>query len=178
MTDDARPNPDALLASLNSKARRRVAESSRSSLGCVPVWARPTRCCRRRAKLAQGVEVVAGVVETHGRAESNGLLEGIRFCRVQIPYRGTTLEEMDLDAILTWRPSLGSSMSSRTPTRPAVVIQNATRTCSSCSMRGLTFIRRSTFSTSRVGMHRPTDYRNYGARNRPRSILTRPMKLH
>ena len=58
-------------------------------------------------KRAQGVEVVAGIVETHGRKETVALLEGVPVLpRTQVPYRGAMLEEMDLDAILVWHPQL------------------------------------------------------------------------
>src|SRR5262245_26168017 len=54
-----------------------------------------------------GREVVIGLVETHGRVETEALLEGLPIVpRAQIEYRGTTLEEMDLDAILLWHPQL------------------------------------------------------------------------
>jgi two-component system sensor histidine kinase KdpD len=60
-----------------------------------------------RQKQAEGCEVVVGIVETHGRKETEALLEGMPIMpRVQIDYRGTTLTEMDLDAILTWHPGL------------------------------------------------------------------------
>src|SRR6202022_3307799 len=58
-------------------------------------------------KLQQGTEVVIGVVETHGRKETEALTEGMPIMpRMKIEYRGTTLNEMDLDAILTWHPGL------------------------------------------------------------------------
>jgi two-component system sensor histidine kinase KdpD len=60
-----------------------------------------------RQKQAEGCEVVVGIVETHGRKETEALLEGTPIMpRLQIEYRGTTLTEMDLDAILTWHPEL------------------------------------------------------------------------
>jgi len=60
-----------------------------------------------RQKQAEGCEVVVGVVETHGRKETEALLEGMPIMpRTQVEYRGTTLNEMDLDAILTWHPGL------------------------------------------------------------------------
>ena len=50
---------------------------------------------------------MVGIVETHGRKETEALLEGMPIMpRTQIEYRGTKLEEMDLDAILTWHPGL------------------------------------------------------------------------
>src|SRR5580704_7987732 len=60
-----------------------------------------------RQKQAEGCEVVVGIVETHGRKETEALLEGMPIMpRMQVEYRGTKLEEMDLDAILTWHPGL------------------------------------------------------------------------
>jgi two-component system sensor histidine kinase KdpD len=54
-----------------------------------------------------GVDVVVGVVETHGRADTQTLLDGLEVVpRRRIEYRGTTLEEMDLDAVLARRPQL------------------------------------------------------------------------
>src|SRR6201982_4269964 len=60
-----------------------------------------------RQKQAEGCEVVVGIVETHGRKETEALTEGMPIMpRSQIEYRGTKLEEMDLDAIRTWHPGL------------------------------------------------------------------------
>src|SRR5258708_9183820 len=60
-----------------------------------------------REKQAEGCEGVVGVVETHGRKETKALVEGMPIMpSLQIEYRGTTLTEMDLDAILTWHPGL------------------------------------------------------------------------
>src|SRR5207245_282493 len=53
----------------------------------------------------QGVDVVIGIVETHGRAETVALVADLeQVPRRHIEYRGVTLEEMDLDAILMRRP--------------------------------------------------------------------------
>jgi two-component system sensor histidine kinase KdpD len=55
----------------------------------------------------QGVDVVVGVVETHGRAETAALVEGLdQVPRRKIEYRGVVLEEMDLDALLERRPTI------------------------------------------------------------------------
>src|SRR5262245_597406 len=55
----------------------------------------------------QGLDVVIGIVETHGRAETAaqiGDLEQVPRCRTE--YRGVTLEELDLDALLARRPTV------------------------------------------------------------------------
>jgi len=55
----------------------------------------------------EGVDLVGGVVETHGRPETEELLQDLEIVpRRQIEYRGKVLEEMDLDAILARRPQL------------------------------------------------------------------------
>src|SRR5690242_2350331 len=55
----------------------------------------------------QGVDVVVGVIETHGRAETAALVEGLeQVPRRKIEYRGVTLEEMDVDAVLARRPTI------------------------------------------------------------------------
>src|ERR1700750_2120186 len=60
-----------------------------------------------QAKWRDGVDVVVGVVETHGRRETEALLEGLEVVpRQRIDYRGQSLEEMDLDAILARHPQL------------------------------------------------------------------------
>jgi two-component system sensor histidine kinase KdpD len=60
-----------------------------------------------RAKRRAGVDVVVGVVETHGRAETTALMEGLELlARHAIDYRGITLQEFDLDAALARHASL------------------------------------------------------------------------
>jgi two-component system sensor histidine kinase KdpD len=55
----------------------------------------------------RGVDVVVGIVETHGRAETAALLPGLELVpRRRIAYRGVSIEEMDLDAILARRPDV------------------------------------------------------------------------
>src|SRR5436305_4567274 len=55
----------------------------------------------------QGVDVVIGIIETHGRAETLALTEGLeQVPRRRIEYRGVVLEEMDLDAVLARRPTV------------------------------------------------------------------------
>jgi two-component system sensor histidine kinase KdpD len=108
MSDAERPDPDALLAQL----KREEAESTRGKLkiffGMSPGVGKTYAMLQAaRQKQAEGCEVVVGVVETHGRKETEALLEGMPIMpRAQIEYRRTTLSEMDLDAILTWHPGL------------------------------------------------------------------------
>jgi two-component system sensor histidine kinase KdpD len=60
-----------------------------------------------QARHAAGTEVLIGVVETHGRKETIALLEGLPIVpRAKLEYKGTAIDEMDLDAILLWHPPL------------------------------------------------------------------------
>ena len=81
---------------------------SRSSWARPPASARPTRCCKAgRAELKEGVDVVIGVVETHGRKETEAFLEGFEILpRKPTVYVNRILNEFDIDAALKCRPSL------------------------------------------------------------------------
>ena len=60
-----------------------------------------------QAKRRDGIDVVAGIVETHGRMETRALLDGLEVVpRRVVDYKGRDLEEMDLDAVITRRPAL------------------------------------------------------------------------
>ncbi len=60
-----------------------------------------------RAQAGQHADIVIGVVETHGRKETDTLLEGLeRLPLKSVPYRGRVLQEFDLDGALARRPSL------------------------------------------------------------------------
>src|SRR5438067_5943085 len=55
----------------------------------------------------QGVDVVVGIIETHGRAETAALLEGLeQVPRRRIEYRNVALEELDLDQLLARHPTI------------------------------------------------------------------------
>ena len=72
------PIPTRCSRASSARTGRHAAASSRSSSAPAPASARPTRCCSAaREKRAEGVDVVVGMVETHGRAETAALLEGL-----------------------------------------------------------------------------------------------------
>jgi len=108
MADAQRPDPDALLASIRQESEAAQRGKLKIFFGMCPGVGKTYAMLRAaRQELEKGVEVVAGIVETHGRKETAALLEGIPIVpRAQIAYRGTTLEEMDLDALLAWHPRL------------------------------------------------------------------------
>lgn len=108
MLDEHRPDPDRLLAAI----QRQVSQESRARLKIffgMAAGAGKTYGMLQaghQAK-AEGVDVVIGYVETHGRSETQALVEGLeQVPRLVLSYRGTTLEEMDLDALLARRPQL------------------------------------------------------------------------
>jgi two-component system sensor histidine kinase KdpD len=104
--EDHRPSPEALL-----KAARR--EESRVGklrifVGAAPGVGKTYEMLQQaRARKMDGYDIVIGVVETHGRRETEALLDGFETVpRRQIDYRGQRLEEMDLDAIIARRPQI------------------------------------------------------------------------
>ncbi|WP_085704396.1 sensor histidine kinase KdpD [Pseudomonas sp. B15(2017)] len=102
MSDSGRA--DALLADLPRDGRGRL----KVFLGAAPGVGKTYAMLQAaHSQLRQGVKVIAGVVETHGRAETEALLGGLpQLPLVRSEYRGVTLEEMDLDGLLPARPKL------------------------------------------------------------------------
>ena len=99
-----RPSPDALLENAEREGRGRL----KIFLGAAPgVGKTYEMLISGRARQADGIDVVIGVVETHGRRETEALVDGFEIIpRKKIDYRGQQIEEMDLDAILARRPAL------------------------------------------------------------------------
>ncbi len=103
-----RPDPDQLLEQLRAQERRAGKAKLKVFLGFAPGVGKTYRMLQTAAALAaQGVDVVVGVVETHERAETAALLEGLDVLpRRQVPYHGHTLQEFDLEAALARKPQL------------------------------------------------------------------------
>jgi two-component system sensor histidine kinase KdpD len=101
---DRRPDPDALLALAGQETRGRLWVF----LGAAPGVGKTYAMLQRARSLKKaGLDVVVGLVETHGRSETASLLEGLEILpRRQIEYRGHTIEEFDLDAALKRKPRL------------------------------------------------------------------------
>ena len=106
MSDDAdtRPSPDALLKEAGQIGRGRL----KIFLGAAPgVGNTYEKLVQARPRKLDGVDAVIGVVETHGRVETDLLTKGIETVpKKRMPYKGRVLAEMDLDAILQRRPRL------------------------------------------------------------------------
>jgi two-component system, OmpR family, sensor histidine kinase KdpD len=101
---ERRPSPEALLVAAKQESRGRL----KIFIGAAPgVGKTYQMLLSAQAKRREGVDVVVGVVEPHGRRETESLLEGLEVIpRRQVEYKGHLLAEMDLDAILQRRPRL------------------------------------------------------------------------
>jgi two-component system, OmpR family, sensor histidine kinase KdpD len=102
--EEERPSPEALLEAARQEEKGRL----KLFLGAAPgVGKTYEMLCDARARKREGVDVIVGVVETHGRPETETLLEGLEVVpRRVVDYKGHALAEMDLDAILARRPAL------------------------------------------------------------------------
>jgi|FEC22Drversion2_1045045.scaffolds.fasta_scaffold01057_8 two-component system, OmpR family, sensor histidine kinase KdpD len=102
--DHIRPSPDALLKAAARESRGKL----KIFLGAAPGVGKTYEmlAAARRAQAA-GIDVVVGIVETHGRAETEAQLASLEVVpRRLVDYKGRALEEMDLDAVLKRRPAL------------------------------------------------------------------------
>ena len=103
-----RPDPEELLARVREQERRAGRGRLKIFFGASPGVGKTYAMLEEaRAKQREGVGVLVGVVETHGRAETTALLDGLEVLpRKKLEYRGVALEEFDLDAALARRPTL------------------------------------------------------------------------
>src|ERR1700693_4038946 len=101
-----RPSPDALLEA----ARRESDHAGRLKIfvGAAPGVGKTYEMLQSaHAKLKAGVDVVVGAVETHGRAETEALLQGLEVLpRKRIEYKDQTIEGMDIDALIARHPKI------------------------------------------------------------------------
>src|ERR1700738_4900019 len=102
---DHRPSPDALLEAVQREERL---GKLRIFVGAAPGVGKTYEMLQQaRARKKDGYDVVVGIVETHGRKETEALLEGLEIIpRRRAEYRGQWLEEMDLDALIARRPQI------------------------------------------------------------------------
>lgn len=103
-----RPDPDALLAAVQRQEARKGRGKLKIFFGMAAgVGKTYTMLDSARQLRTDGVDVVVGYIETHKRPETQALVEGLEVIpRRQVEYRGTMLEEMDIDAILKRKPEL------------------------------------------------------------------------
>ncbi|HWZ26981.1 MAG TPA: sensor histidine kinase KdpD [Gemmatimonadales bacterium] len=105
---DRRPDPEAFLARAREEERRAGRGHLKIFFGASPGVGKTYAMLEEaRAKRRAGVDVLVGVVETHGRRETAALLDGLDVLpRRSLQYHGVTLEEFDLDAALARRPGV------------------------------------------------------------------------
>ena len=108
MTDGERPNPDALLSAIQRDEAAKKRGRLKVFLGMCPgVGKTFAMLVAARREARAGRDLVIGYVETHGRKETDALLHDLaQIPRRQLGYRGVTLSEMDLDAVLVRRPQI------------------------------------------------------------------------
>jgi len=107
-SDDNRPDPDELLASLENEEKKSKRGKLKIFFGmCAGVGKTYTMLKAAHTEKAKGCNIIIGYVETHGRRETEELAKGF----VEIPrkiyeYQSASLQEMDLDAIITSKPKI------------------------------------------------------------------------
>src|ERR1700733_539263 len=103
---EQRPSPEALLET----ARREDSRTGRLKifLGAAPGVGKTYEMLQSaHARLKGGADIVVGLVETHGRAETEALLRGLEVIpRKRIEYRDQVLDEMDIDAVIARKPQI------------------------------------------------------------------------
>jgi two-component system sensor histidine kinase KdpD len=108
LTAEYRPDPDTLLARVEGEERQKHRGKLKIFLGYIAgVGKTYEMLTAAHLRQAEGIDVRAGYIETHGRPETEALLEGLTIIpRTLREYRGVILPEFDLDATLRLRPSL------------------------------------------------------------------------
>ena len=106
--EHVRPNPDDLLAHVQAEEARQARGKLKVFLGyAAGVGKTYAMLEAAHQRLAQGIDVVIGCVETHNRPETEALVARLEVIpRLQVAYRGATLPEMDVEAVLARRPQL------------------------------------------------------------------------
>jgi two-component system sensor histidine kinase KdpD len=108
MEEERRPDPDQLLQRAREEEDRKREGQLKMFFGAAPGVGKTYAMLEAaRQKKREGVEITVGLVETHGRKETEALLEGLEILpRRNVEYRGTILKEFDLDASLRRKPAI------------------------------------------------------------------------
>lgn len=102
--EPARPDPDALLALARREGRGRLKVFLGAAPGVGKTFEMLAEAHRRHAG---GADILIGIVETHGRAETQAAIGGLPVLpRARLAYRGQVIEEFDIDAALARRPTI------------------------------------------------------------------------
>ena len=104
--DEHRPDPDALLSEINRGENKKG--KLKIFLGYAPgVGKTYTMLLEAHNLKSRGIDVVAGYIETHKRAETNALIEGLEIIpRKKISHKGINLEELDVDSVIARKPQV------------------------------------------------------------------------
>ncbi len=102
--DDQRPDPDALLAALAGAHRGRLKIFLGAAPGVGKTW---EMLVAAQQKQSEGLDVLAGLIETHGRADTEAQIGNLPvLARKPVAYRGHVIGEFDLEAAIARRPAL------------------------------------------------------------------------
>jgi len=104
---NTRPNPDTLLTHLKAEEASKKQGKLKIFLGYAAGVGKTYAMLESARTQKNEIDVVVALAETHGRAETEALLEGLEIIpRKEISYRGVTLTEMDIDSVLARKPGL------------------------------------------------------------------------
>ena len=108
MNDDLRPNPDEILKRVSAQEAKRLKGRLRIFLGMSAGVGKTFAMLKAaHARKATGARVLVGLVETHGRQETEAVLSGLEVLpRKKLDYKGVEIEEFDIDEVLKRRPDL------------------------------------------------------------------------
>ena len=106
--EERRPDPDQLLQQVREEEKRSSQGKLKIFFGAAPGVGKTYAMLQAaREKRAEGINVLVGLVETHGRIETEALLEELEVLpRTSVEYRGRKLQEFDLDAALARKPDI------------------------------------------------------------------------
>jgi len=105
--DTTRPNPDELLARVNAEEAKTKHGKLKIFLGYAAGVGKTYAMLQDAISRSHETDVVVGIVETHKRQETAALLQGLEIVPLEkVEYRGVTLSEMDIDAVLARHPQL------------------------------------------------------------------------
>ena len=108
MSEEVRPDPDELLQRIRetegsrSKAQLKIFFGMSAGVGKTYAMLQEARAAK-----TQGTDILVGIVETHGRPDTQALVAGLELVpRRRVEYRGIHIEELDLDALIARRPAI------------------------------------------------------------------------
>src|SRR5512144_2729584 len=106
--EERRPDPDELLQRARKEEARKREGQLKIFFGAAPGVGKTYAMLEAaRQKRVEGVDIIVGLVETHGRRETEALLEGLEVLpRRNVEYRGKYLKEFDLDSALRRKPAI------------------------------------------------------------------------